>query len=122
MPKAEQVNKLFETECDLSQILTDSYDLVCNGEELASGSLRIYKRDLQERVFELLGFSKEQAEKHFGYFLKALGFAAPPHGGIGIGIERMLTVFLGLKSLKETIAFPKNIDGTCSLTGAPNDL
>jgi aspartyl-tRNA synthetase len=94
--------------------------LVCNGEELASGSLRIYQRTLQEKVFEVLGFDKKDSEKHFGYFLKALEFAAPPHGGIGLGIERMLAVFLNLKSLKETIAFPKNIDGTCSLTGTPN--
>ena len=94
--------------------------MVCNGEELASGSLRIYKRDLQEKIFQILGFSEKKIKDNFEYFLKALEFAAPPHGGIALGIERMLEVFLNLKNLKEAIAFPKNIDGTCSLTGTPN--
>lgn len=122
MPKETELTKLNGTKEEQATVLTDSYDLVCNGEELASGSLRIYKKELQEKVFKILGFNAAEADKHFGYFLRALAFAAPPHGGIGIGIERMLTVFLGLKSLKETIAFPKNIDGTCSLTGAPNNI
>jgi aspartyl-tRNA synthetase len=122
MPKEEYLDKLDENEFDPLSIITDSYDLVCNGEEFASGSLRIHKRDLQQKVFKILGFSENELEKHFGYFLKALEFAAPPHGGIGIGIERMLLVFLNLKNLKETVAFPKNIDGSCSLTGAPNSI
>ena len=73
-----------------------------------------------EKVEEVTEEAKEEVKEHFEYFLKALDFAAPPHGGLAIGIERMLAVFLNLKNLKETIAFPKNIDGTCSLTGAPN--
>lgn len=123
LPKEEYISKIMsEKPFDFLSIKSEAYDLVCNGEEIASGSLRIYQRQLQEKIFEILGFSKEEMEKHFGYFLKALEFAAPPHGGIGMGIERMLAIFLNLKSLKETIAFPKNIDGTCSLTGAPNLL
>ncbi|WNE41368.1 MAG: Aspartate--tRNA ligase [Mycoplasmataceae bacterium] len=120
LPKEEYIEKIMSGKIDPLLIKTESYDLVCNGEEFASGSLRIYKRDLQEKIFEILGFDKENSENNFGYFLKALEFAAPPHGGIGLGIERMLVTFLNLKNLKETIAFPKNIDGTCSLTGAPN--
>lgn len=122
IPKEEYINKLYENELNPLSIITDSYDLVCNGEEFASGSLRIHNRDLQQRVFRILGFSENESEKHFGYFLKALEFAAPPHGGIGIGIERMLFIFLGLKNLKEAIAFPKNADGSCSLTGTPNSI
>jgi aspartyl-tRNA synthetase len=105
---------------DPLSIKSESYDLVCNGEEFASGSLRIHERKLQEEVFKILGFDKEQIEKYFGYFMEALEYAAPPHGGIGLGIERMIASFLELKSIKETIAFPKNIDGTCSLTGTPD--
>lgn len=94
--------------------------MVCNGEELLSGSIRIYQRHLQEKILEILGYSKEEQEKSFGYFLQALEFAAPPHGGIGLGIDRLLAVMLNTNNLKELIAFPKNTDGTCSLTGAPN--
>ena len=123
MPREDDISKLSnDKDSYLSLVKGQAYDLVCNGEELASGSLRIFKRELQEKIFEILGFSKKETEEHFGYFLKALEFAAPPHGGIAFGIERILAVFLGLKSLKETVAFPKNIDGSCSLTGAPNKL
>jgi aspartyl-tRNA synthetase len=82
--------------------------------------MRIYRRNLQEKVLEILGYNLEEREKNFGYFLQALEFAAPPHGGIGLGIDRLLAVILNTSNLKELIAFPKNIDGTCSLTGAPN--
>lgn len=122
LPKKEHIGNLNLEYESLLKIKAEAYDLVCNGEEIASGSLRIYKRELQERIFEILGFKKEEMEKYFGYFLKALDFAAPPCGGIGLGIERMIAIFLGLKSIKETIAFPKNADGSCSLTGAPNYL
>jgi aspartyl-tRNA synthetase len=77
---------------------------------------------LQEKVLEILGYDKENREESFGYFLQALEFAAPPHGGFGLGIDRLLAIMLNANNLKELIAFPKNIDGTCSLTGAPNVL
>ncbi len=84
--------------------------------------MRIYERELQEKVLETLGFDKVKQKKHFGYFLEALKYGAPPCGGIGLGIERLLATILEVKNLKELIAFPKNIDGTCSLTGTPNFL
>ena len=84
--------------------------------------MRIYTRELQEKVLEVLGYSLAEQKKHFSYFLEALGFAAPPHGGAGLGIDRLLAVVCQVKNLKELIAFPKNIDGTCSLTRAPNHL
>jgi aspartyl-tRNA synthetase len=104
------------------EIICDAFDLVCNGEEVLSGSCRIYQRELQEKVLEILGYSQEEREENFGYFLQALEFAAPPHGGLGLGIDRLLAIMLNANNLKELIAFPKNIDGTCSLTGTPNVL
>ena len=102
------------------KVICEAFDLVCNGEELLSGSVRIYQRNLQEKVLEILGYNLKEREENFGYFLQALEFAAPPHGGVGLGIDRLLATILRVKNLKELIAFPKNIDGTCSLTGAPN--
>lgn len=104
------------------EVICEAFDLVCDGEELLSGSIRIYTCELQEKVLEILGYNQEERKKNFGYFLQALEFAAPPHGGVGLGIDRLLTILLNLKSLKEIIAFPKNADGSCSLTGAPNYL
>ena len=102
------------------KVICEAFDLVLNGEEMLSGSIRIHQSELQAKVLEILGYNKEKREKNFGYFLQALEFAAPPHGGMGLGIDRLLATILQVKSLKELIAFPKNIDGTCSLTGAPN--
>ncbi|CAG8655230.1 6652_t:CDS:2 [Racocetra fulgida] len=102
------------------QELSEAVDLVCNGEEILSGGLRIYQRQLQEKMLEILGYEPQERGENFGYFLQALEFAAPPHGGIGLGIDRLLSIILQTNSLKELIAFPKNIDGSCSLTGAPN--
>jgi aspartyl-tRNA synthetase len=100
---------------ELEQVKGEAFDLVCNGEEILSGSLRIYQHDLQAKVLEILGYSSAEQEKHFGFFLQALEFAAPPHGGFGMGIDRLLAVILGTKNLKELIAFPKNMDGICPL-------
>lgn len=100
-------------------ILGEAFDLTCNGLEILSGSLRIHNYQLQAKVLDILGYSEEQKDKHFGYFLEALQFAPPQHGGFGLGIERLLAVLFGIKNIKELIAFPKNIDGTCSLTHIP---
>ena len=102
--------------------MCEAFDLVCNGEEILSGSVRIHQHDLQKKVLEILGYNKKEQGESFGYFLQALEFAAPPHGGIGMGIDRLLAVILNTNNLKELIAFPKNIDGTCSLTGTPNSI
>jgi len=119
-PKSEYLEPFLNNKIAPDQIIGEAFDLVCNGEELLSGGMRIYQRPLQEKVLETLGYKEEEREKHFGYFLQALDFAAPPHGGIGFGIDRLLAIILEVRSLKELIAFPKNIDGTCSLTGTPN--
>ena len=122
LPKKKYIKPLLSNKIKPEKVICEAFDLVCNGEEVLSGSLRIYQRELQEKIFAILGYNQQKRERHFGYFLQALEFAAPPHGGFGLGIDRLLAIILNLKSLKEIIAFPKNIDGSCSLTGTPNYL
>ncbi|MCX5657554.1 MAG: aspartate--tRNA ligase, partial [Candidatus Omnitrophica bacterium] len=107
-------------EKDPSKVRSRSYDLVLNGAELGSGSIRIHKRELQEKVFSLLGISKEEANSRFGFLLRAFDYGAPPHGGIAFGIERLLAVIMGKESIRDTIAFPKTQKGSCLMTGAPD--
>ncbi len=99
-----------------------AYDLVLNGEEIGGGSLRIYQREAQQKVFELLQLTEDEIEDRFGFFLKALEFGAPPHGGIAFGLDRMASIFCGRKSIRDVIAFPKNQAGQCLLTGAPGEV
>ncbi|CAI2162036.1 2941_t:CDS:2 [Funneliformis geosporum] len=120
IPQKKYIKPLLNNKIEPEKVICEAFDLVCNGEEILSGSIRIYQRELQEKILEILGYSPEAREKNFGYFLQALEFAAPPHGGIGLGIDRLLAVILNTNNLKELIAFPKNIDGSCSLTKAPN--
>ncbi len=95
------------------------YDLVLNGVELASGSIRIHRRDVQQRILALLGIGQEEAERRFGFFLRALEYGAPPHGGIAFGLDRWVMMLAGERTLREVIAFPKTAGGSCPLTGAP---
>jgi len=111
---------LLETEA--LKVTSRAYDLVLNGEEIAGGSIRIHRPALQRKVFDLLKISPEEAEQRFGFFLRALSYGAPPHGGIAWGLERTLMLFLGEQSLREVIPFPKTQRGQCLLTGAPSDV
>ena len=107
---------------DLGGIESKAYDLVCNGSELASGSIRIHRRELQEKVFRVLGYSKEQVEERFGHILEAFEYGAPPHGGIAPGIDRLVTILAGADSIRDVIAFPKTQSGTDLLFGAPSPV
>ena len=104
------------------KVRSRSYDLVLNGNEVASGSIRIHERDIQERIFQALQLGAEEVKNRFGFFLEALNYGAPPHGGIALGLDRIVTTMVGGQSIREVIAFPKTQSGTCPLTGAPSEV
>jgi aspartyl-tRNA synthetase len=104
---------------DPGRLKSRAYDLVLDGTEIGGGSIRIHRRDVQQRVFELLGIGAEEAEARFGFLLEALRYGAPPHGGIAMGIDRIVTAIAGRDSIREVIAFPKAASGADPLTGAP---
>ena len=107
---------------DLGSIKSKAYDLVCNGSELASGSIRIHNRQLQEKIFGILGHSKEDTEARFGQILEAFEYGAPPHGGIAPGIDRLVAILCGATSIRDVIAFPKTQSGTDLLFDAPTPV
>jgi aspartyl-tRNA synthetase len=97
-----------------------AYDIVVNGEELGGGSIRIYDPQLQARIFQALGLTQADVEEKFGFFLRALAFGAPPHGGLALGMDRVISMILGANSIREVMAFPKNRSAYCPLTQAPS--
>ncbi len=99
-----------------------AYDIVINGVEIGGGSVRIHNKDLQEKMFEILGFSKEEAQKQFGFLMNAFEFGAPPHGGIALGFDRLCSIFGGNDSIRDFIAFPKNNSGRDVMIDAPNEI
>jgi aspartyl-tRNA synthetase len=118
-PVAEDV-PFFET--DPGQIRAQSYDLVINGYEAASGSVRIHDPVVQQKVFDLLGIKAEEAERRFGFLLEALRYGAPPHAGIALGLDRWVMLFLGDDNIRDVIAFPKTQKAADLLTGAPSNV
>lgn len=105
---------------DLSSARALAYDMVYNGVEIGGGSLRIFKRDIQEKVLETVGISAQQAEEKFGYLLESLDMGAPPHGGIAFGLDRLVMLLAGANSIRDVIAFPKTTTAQCALTKAPS--
>jgi aspartyl-tRNA synthetase len=117
MPDREDFDP--EAQKDLLALKSRAYDLVINGEELGGGSIRIHKTEIQDKVFRALQLSREEIENKFGFFLKALNYGAPPHGGFALGLDRAVAMILGTPSIREVIAFPKNRRAYCPLTQAP---
>lgn len=117
MPQVEHLDR-FET--DPGSILSDAYDMVCNGYEMASGSIRIHRREIQAKVFNLLGISDEEAQHKFGHMLEAFEFGAPPHGGMAPGIDRLVMLLADEPNIREVIAFPKNQAGRDVMADAPS--
>ena len=115
-PKPGQENAITT---DPGSVLADAYDIVCNGHEIGGGSIRIHRRDIQERVFSVMGIGAEEADDKFGFLLEAFTFGAPPHGGIAFGWDRITALLFGADSIRDVIAFPKSGGGVDPLTDAP---
>lgn len=102
------------------KVRANAYDMVINGVEIGGGSIRIHDRELQNRMFSVLGFSKEEAKKQFGFLLEAFDYGAPPHGGIAFGFDRWVALFAGRDSIRDVIAFPKNNAGRDLMIDSPS--
>jgi aspartyl-tRNA synthetase len=107
---------------DPARVRAKAYDLVLNGRELGGGSIRIHRRETQELMFQVLGLSKEEANEQFGFLMEALELGAPPHGGIALGLDRLIMLLTGAPSIRDTIAFPKTQRATCLMTNAPSHV
>ncbi len=118
-PRDEDVDKLMD---DKAACYSRAYDLVLNGYELLSGSVRIHDQAMQEKVFEALGLSPEKAKEKFGFFLEAFAYGAPPHLGVGIGLERLIMILAGTENIKDVVAFPKTASAMCLMSEAPNTV
>ena len=118
-PNLEDVDKM---ESDPGAVRANAYDMVINGVEVGGGSIRIHNTEMQQRMFKCLGFTPEQAEKQFGFLLNAFKYGAPPHGGIAFGFDRLVSMFVGLDSIRDTIAFPKNNSGRDVMLDSPSEI
>jgi aspartyl-tRNA synthetase len=119
MPVREEIDLL---DTDPSKVHAQAYDIVLNGYELGGGSLRIFERDVQNKMFKALGFTEEEANSQFGFLLDAFDYGTPPHGGIALGLDRFVMLLAGRTNLRDTIAFPKTASASCLLTNAPGEV
>jgi aspartyl-tRNA synthetase len=118
-PKPEHISLL---DTDPQAVLSEQYDLVCNGYEVGGGSIRIHDRELQQKIFSLIGFSIEEARDQFGHMLTAFEYGAPPHGGIAPGIDRLVMLMAGEPNIREVIAFPKSQNAADLMANAPSTV
>jgi len=118
-PKDESLDKI---ESNTENVLSKAYDVVLNGVEIGGGSIRIHRKDIQEKVFNKIGLSDEEANDKFEFLLNALEYGAPPHGGIALGLDRIVMLLTGSESIRDVIAFPKTQKGSCPLTNAPSEI
>jgi aspartyl-tRNA synthetase len=119
MPVPEHLPLL---ETDPARVHGQLYDVVLNGVELGSGSIRIHRPDIQERVMKVVGFTREQMHEKFGFLIDAYRYASPPHGGIGIGFDRIVMLLAGRDSIRDTIAFPKSASAASLMDGSPSPV
>ena len=119
MPYPDDVEYLFT---DPARVRAQAYDVVLNGVELGSGSIRIHDTELQKKMFKALGFSSEEIQERFGFMVEAFKYGTPPHGGFAFGLDRLVMLMTGADSLREVIAFPKVKDASCPLTNAPSTV